>query len=325
MSEGAVPEVDEPEENLRALQVHAARRYYIDDVSKVQISEELGVSRFKVARLLQQAKQSGVVTIHIDETGRKNPELGSRLRQHLGLDHVTVIDAIGDPEMIRQHVGKAAAQILGATLQAGEVLGLAWGRTLAAMSTVLPPLPQIDVVQLTGAIGANINDSPVEIIRRAALRAGGTARPIFAPLVVQDPATAQALRSHPNVAAATQMFDKVTTAVVSVGSWDPPDSQLFRMIGAEERAALRQAGVRGEVASLLVSDDGQLVSPEFQARCLTVTMAQMRAIPRVIAAAGGAHKALAVMAVVRAGLCTELIADKSLAEAILALPPLEPR
>ena len=266
-----------------------------------------------------------MVTINIDANGLMNPEMANRLRDHLGLDRVTVVETSGDADAVRRHVGEAAAHVLGTTLQPGEVLGLAWGRTLSAMSAALPPLPRMDVVQLTGAIGANINDSPVEIIRRAALRSGGTARPIFAPLVVQDATTAEALRRHPNVAAAMQLFDTVTTAVVSVGSWDPPDSQLLRTIGEKESATLRDAGVRAEVASLLVSDDGRLVSPEFQARCLTVTLEQMHAIPRVIAAAGGAQKARAVAAIVRAGLCTELVADRALAEAALALPAISTR
>ena len=79
------------------------------------------------------------------------------------------------------------------------------------------------------------------------------------------------------------------------------------------------------MASLLVSHDGRLVSPEFQARCLTVTLEQMHAIPRVIAAAGGAQKARAVAAIVRAGLCTELVTDRALAEAALALPAISTR
>jgi DNA-binding transcriptional regulator LsrR (DeoR family) len=307
-----------PLDQERALQVHAARRYYLDDASKVQIGHELGVSRFKVARLLEQAKASGVVTISIDADGVRNPELSARLCQRLGLKHVTVVESSGDAASVRRHVGRAAAQVLGETLHPGEVLGLAWGRTLNEMSAALPPLPQIDVVQLTGAVGTNIDDSPVEIVRRVALRAGGTARPIFAPLIVQDATTADALRKQPEVAAAMYLFDYVTTAVVSVGSWDPPDSQLFRSIGDDGTEALGRAGARAEVASLLVDDEGRLVSPEFQSRCLTITFEQMHAVPRVIAVAGGAQKALAVSAIVRAGLCTELVTDRALAEAVLA-------
>lgn len=312
-------------EGERALQVHAARRYYLDDASKVRIADELGVSRFKVARLLEQARESGVVTISINAAGLLDPGLSERLRDHVGLTSTTVIDTSGDAEAVRRQIGEAAANLLAKTLTAGEVLGLGWGRTLRAMSAALPPLPPLDVVQLTGAIGTNLDESPVEIVRRVALRSGGTARPIFAPLVVDDPRTAEALRSQPDVADALRLFDSVTTAVVSVGSWDPPDSQLLNAIGDIERRALQEAGIRAEVASLLVSDDGRLVAPEFQARCLTIGFDQLRAVPRIIAAAGGQQKALAVAAVIRAGLCTELVTDRALAQALLALPAIRQR
>lgn len=304
----------------RALMVLAARRYYVDDASKVQIADELGVSRFKVARLLEQARATGVVTITIQADGLHHPDLAARVRDHLGLREVTVVEAGDDADAVRRHVGEAAADLLGRTLRAGEVLGLAWGRTLTAMSAAMPPLPRVDVVQLTGAIGTDLDESPVEVVRRVALRSGGTARPLFAPLVVDDPRTAAALRRQPDVAAALRMYDDVTTAVVSVGSWEPPDSQLLRTIGDDERRALLDAGVRAEVASLLVSDEGTLVAPHFQDRCLTIGVEQMRAIPRVVAAAGGAQKARAVAAIVRAGLCTELVTDRALAEALLDLP-----
>ncbi|MBD3781077.1 MULTISPECIES: sugar-binding domain-containing protein [unclassified Cellulomonas] len=319
MSEEADARGSSPDE--RGLMVLAARRYYVDDVSKVQIAQEMGLSRFKVARLLEQARAEGVVTITVHADGLRDPALAARLREHLGLAEVTVVESGGDADAVRRQVGEAAAQVLSATLRPGEVLGLAWGRTLTAMSAALPPLPRVDVVQLTGAIGTDLAESPVEIVRRVALRSGGVARPIFAPLVVDDARTAAALRRQPDVAAALQMFGSVTTAVVSVGSWDPPDSQLLRTIGEDERQALLEAGVRAEVASLLVSDDGHLVAPGFQDRCVTIAYEQMRAVPRIVAAAGGARKARAVAAIVRAGLCTELVTDRALAEALLALPP----
>jgi DNA-binding transcriptional regulator LsrR (DeoR family) len=308
----------------RGLMVQAARRYYVDDASKVQIATELGISRFKVARLLEQARASGLVTITIHADGVRDPELAEAVRAHLGLREVTVVETSGDRDAVRHEVGRAAAENLAATLRPGEVLGLAWGRTLTAMSAALPTLPKVDVVQLTGAIGADLEESPVEVVRRTAVQSGGTARPIFAPLVVDDARTAAALRRQPDVAAALRMFGSITTAVVSVGSWDPPDSQLLRTIGDDEWRRLLDVGVRGEVASLLVSDDGELVAPDFQDRCVTIEFAQMRAIPRIVAAAGGAQKARAVAAVARARLCTELVTDRALAEAVLALPRVSP-
>ena len=42
-----------------------ARLFYFDGRSKVQIADELGISRFKVARLLELARASGIVRISV--------------------------------------------------------------------------------------------------------------------------------------------------------------------------------------------------------------------------------------------------------------------
>ena len=46
-----------------------ARRYYVDGRSKVEIADEFNLSRFKVARLLEAARSSGMVRIEIGYPG----------------------------------------------------------------------------------------------------------------------------------------------------------------------------------------------------------------------------------------------------------------
>ena len=300
----------------------AARRFFLEDRSKVEIGNELGMSRFKVARLLEQARASGVVTITVHDSGMPVPALAGRLCRHLGLTNAVVVEAGSAPDDVRSAVGTAAARLLGETLGADEVVGLSWGRTLAAMSASLPELPRVTVVQLTGAAGVNLEDSPVEIVRQVALRSGGSAYPIFAPLVVDDAAMAVGLRRQPGVAAAFALFEHLTVAVVSVGSWDPPDSQLFSYFPIKERNDLCERGVVAEVVATLIADDGSWPAPEMADRSVAIPGEKLRRVPRIIAAAGGADKTRAVRAAVLAGLCTELVTDRSLAEAVLALPPL---
>jgi DNA-binding transcriptional regulator LsrR (DeoR family) len=43
-----------------------ARRHYLEGQSKRAIAEELGLSRFQVARSLQKARESGLVRITVD-------------------------------------------------------------------------------------------------------------------------------------------------------------------------------------------------------------------------------------------------------------------
>ena len=52
-----------------------ARRYYLEGRTRVQIAEEFGISRFKVARELDEALSSGMVEITIHNPGSIDLEL----------------------------------------------------------------------------------------------------------------------------------------------------------------------------------------------------------------------------------------------------------
>ncbi len=297
-----------------------ARRFYLDDASKVEIAREFGLSRFKVARLLEQARSSGIVTITLDDGGIPDDVLSERLRTHLELAECIVVDSQGDEAERRRHVGGAAAALLTGTLLPGDVLGLAWGRTITAMTSELRSLPAVSVVQLTGVVGSDPTESPVEVVRRASQRAGGNARSIFAPLLLDDAATAAALRRQNDVAEAMRLFGRVTVAVVAIGSWDPPTSQFKEILSEADLADLDHLGVEAEVAAILLDGAGRLVGADFAERCLSISAAQLRAIPRVIAVVAGEPKARAVLAVAQAGLLSSLVTDRALAEAVLEIP-----
>ncbi|WP_208603524.1 hypothetical protein [Rhizobium multihospitium] len=69
-----------------------ARRSYIEQQTKSQIADELGISRFKVARLLDTALADGIIRIEINDQGDINTELAEKLRQKFGLKAALVLD-----------------------------------------------------------------------------------------------------------------------------------------------------------------------------------------------------------------------------------------
>src|ERR687897_213523 len=68
------------------------RRYFLDGRSKVEIAEEFGFSRFKIARLIDAARESGLVRIEIRHQGEIDVDLSARLRDRYGLQHAVVMD-----------------------------------------------------------------------------------------------------------------------------------------------------------------------------------------------------------------------------------------
>src|SRR5919112_3247053 len=117
-----------------------ARRYYLDGRSKVEIAEEFGLNRFKVARLLDLARESGLVRIEIRYEGEIDVDLSARLQERFGLQHSIVVDSPDDDVLsLREHVGRAAAELLAEVITPQDVLGLAWARSVSAMARMLPP------------------------------------------------------------------------------------------------------------------------------------------------------------------------------------------
>lgn len=301
----------------RSLMAAVARAHYLQDRSRVDISESLGISRFKVARLLARAREEGLVTIDIHDWGLPDVELGLRLQERLGLAHCQVVRSHGDDETVRRQIGAVAARALGETLREDEVLGVTWGRTLTATAGQLQHLPRLSVVQLTGFVAGDLASSPIEVVRQASQRSGGDVHPIFSPLIVDDRDTAQSLRRHPDIRSAIELFPAVTTALLSVGAWNPPDSQIRDVLAIDDLTNALSKGCIADIAGILIKDDGTLVDPAFQERCVNISYEQLQNVPRVVAVAGGAAKADAIRTVSRVGLITELFTDHTLAEAIL--------
>jgi DNA-binding transcriptional regulator LsrR (DeoR family) len=301
------------------LTASVARRYYLDGRSKVEIAEEFSLSRFKVARLLEDARASGIVRIEIGHPGTVDVELSGRLMTALGLTHCVVTDTPDDhPASLRDHLGGAAAELLAEIVAPDDVLGLSWARSVSSMATALTELAPVPVVQLTGALARSvIDDSSIELVRDVARVSGGPAYFFYAPMTVPDAATARALRRQPEVARALAAIPSVTVAVAGVGAWEPEQSTLYDAIGEVERSELGRRGVVADVSGVIIDAEGRTVPAVLSDRMIGITYDQMRAVPEVIGIVYGAAKAQAVLASVRAGLVNSLVTHSTLARALI--------
>jgi DNA-binding transcriptional regulator LsrR (DeoR family) len=296
-----------------------ARRYYLDGRSKVEIAEEFALSRFKVARLLDDARASGMVRIEIGHPGTVDVDLSSQLMAALGLTHCVVTDTPeDDPASLREHLGGAAAELLTEVVTPDDVLGLSWARSVSAMATALRSLATVPVVQLTGALARpGVDDSSIELVREVARVSGGPAYFFYAPMAVPDAATARALRRQPEVARAFSRIGSVTIALAGVGAWAPEQSTLYDATSEPERDALAERGVCAEISGVLVDAAGQPVRSALTDRMIGITAAQMRAVQEVIAIVYGRAKVGAVLAAVRGGMVNSLVTHSTLAVALI--------
>jgi len=108
----------------RAVMASLARRFYLDDVSKTELAAEFAMSRFRVARLLQQARETGLVTITINDGSDELDVLSEQLREHLLLDECVVVTAGSTEVDNRRRLARAAAVEMKRHIRAGDLVGL---------------------------------------------------------------------------------------------------------------------------------------------------------------------------------------------------------
>lgn len=297
-----------------------ARRYYLEDRSKTQIAEETGLSRFKVARILDQARDLGLVRVSVQLPARIEPDLSSRLRERFGLRRSIVVDCVEQsPAHQREELSRVAADLLAELVEAEDVLGLTCSRTIALASSALTRLAPCPVVQLSGTLaGPDVEAGSVESVRRAAFIGGGKAYPMYAPMVLPDPATTRALAGQPAIRQALDQFGHVSVAMVAIGAWEPEFSTVWESVSAEERTEAAERGAVGEIAARLFDASGAAVRTGLDERVLGVRIDQLRDIPEVIGLAYNVGRAPAVRALLTGGVVDSLVCDDVLARALLA-------
>lgn len=297
----------------------AARRYYLDGRSKVDIAAELGVSRFKVARLIDEALSSGLVRVTIGHDGDLDVDLALTLQDHLGLRRALVMREVhGRADERRDKLGSLAARWLQEELSDGDVLGIPWSRTIAAMVRSLTWLPRVEVVQLCGAQPTAVGDpSAVEVVVEAARLAGTRGHVFYAPQIVDDAPAARALLRQSQVRDALEACRLVTTAVVGLGTWAPGTSTIYDQCTPADRAEVSSVGAVGELAGIFFDAQGRIVYPQLAQRLVTVSARDLQAIPDLTAVVSGVDKLEAVRAALAGQLVHGLIVDTPLARALL--------
>lgn len=311
------PREDEARHTL-ALAATVARRHYLHGESRVEIAQLLGLSRFKVARLLELAREEGIVRIEIVEPDHGATRLAEQVRARWGTRECVVVPTHDAAPAAREEVGRAGAELLARLLSPDDVLGLPWSRSVHAMVNGLTTLPAVPIVQLSGALATDSEDSSsVDLVRRAARIAQGGRHVFFAPLVMPDAEAAEAVRRDPAVRDTLALASTVTVAMVGVGAWLPGQSTIFDVVDEATRRSVEKAGVVGETAGVFFDAEGRTVRVPLTRRIIAVSAEQLLAVPTVVASCHQVRRVPALRAALAGGIVDALVVTLDVAEELV--------
>lgn len=181
--------------------------------TKIEIAEELGVSRFKVARLIDEAIEQDYVRFIFPKQQAMDEEIANNLRKKFHLEDAIVLSVAESwttQEELNHKLGEVTAEYLMQSLHEGMKVGIAWGRVLSSTVSKLSKLPPLDVVQLSGVHpGIEFSQGPIDLIHKIAAISQGKAHPMYVPMWVDDEELAARLAGDPAVLDTQQYYSQL--------------------------------------------------------------------------------------------------------------------
>jgi DNA-binding transcriptional regulator LsrR (DeoR family) len=283
------------------LALKAAQLYYMQDLTMDAIGDELKVSRSSVSRLLQMAKDRGIIEFKL----------------HPPEDGPTTIDRL-------DRVALSAARMLTNFFYSGMTMGVAWGSTTAAVSRNLVPRPLRGsrVVQLNGA--GNTFTTGVtfsgEILRRFGEAYGSNVEQFPVPAFFDNPAAKEMLWKERSTKRILDIQARMDVALFGLGASNSEvPSQVYTAgyLSPADLKALDGEGIVGDIATVFYRADGSSNDIDINKRSTGPGLDVIRSVPRRICVIAGVNRLPSLRGAMAGKYISDLIIDDGTAQALL--------
>lgn len=310
-----------PEDRTRLL-VEVAQRYWEQGRTQEDIGHELHLTRWKVGRLLEEARAEGIVQITVVHPRARRRDLEAELQARFGLQDCVVVPAPAGAADGSTHVALAAADLLRSRGRTLRTLGVSWGNTLQEVAAVLPVgwTSGLEVVQVNGNLSRSVRPTTAADVALSIARSGhGRATLLPLPAIVEHASTRTALYAESSVRETLARARAADALLFSLGALSP-ESVLVQSgaVTPAELERLGAAGACGDVLGHYLTPDGEIADADLEARTVGLTLEDLRSASQTIAVAAGPAKAAVLAAALTSGLCSVLVTDEDAAGRALA-------
>ncbi|HIW71123.1 MAG TPA: sugar-binding transcriptional regulator [Candidatus Levilactobacillus faecigallinarum] len=299
-----------------------AKLYYQANQSQNQIAQQLGISRPTVSRLLQFARQQGLVRIQIVDPMQDVQTLETALHRAYDVEaHVvpTQLTAAGD---LLNTVGQYAARYLESIVVEHDIVGIGWGKTIYAIGKSLQPdtLTGVEVVQLKGGVSYSTEHTyAYESIDAFANAFHAVPQYLPLPVIFDHQQTKELVEAERHIQYLLELGRKANVAIFSAGTVRST-ARVFQLeyLQPDEKHYLQQHAV-GDIFSRYIDKNGEIVDEELNRRTIGIDLADLRKKDHSILVAAGDAKVPAVDAALSGGYANCLIIDQHAAARLLKL------
>lgn len=304
--------------------VKAAWLYHVEGLTQEQIAEQMSLSRVKVMRILAECLAEGLVTTRINQIAATQVALERQLEKRFGFASAVVFPSSVSAEGLEKGLSHAVADVLDQVMMPGMTLAVGSGATLFRSLRHLEPRALGDgaIIGLVGALPHSGWINPSSVAMRLGERFGVESYQITAPILVDDEGLAEMLWRQKSLRDLRARAMSADVAVLTVGD-QSPEATVFRhgLIPAEHFDLLSGAGAVANILCRFINSDGREVDHPINRCVMSLKLAEVARIPRIVLAAAGGHRLAAIRAAIRAVPVSVFVTDEDCAGALIAGQP----
>lgn len=307
----------------QALLLRAAWLYFIEEQTQATIADALGLSRFRVNRMLAEARASGLVRVEVTTPMASCVALERRAMETFGLRDAVVVPSPLMPDGTHAMIGAGLARYMSAQIADPHlnIFGFGWGQTMREMLRYMRPVPRPEcrIVTLLGALPRSSEENAIDIIGKIGRLLSAERYYMTAPIYTDTPEARYVLTGQQFYASVLDLILRTDVACFAAG--DMSDASLLirhalpKGVTADDLVA---AGAVGDFLGTFIDIDGVAVDHPVNRQLVGPGLADLAAMKTLVMASGGPGKVDVVTGALRTGLVHVLVTDEATMSAVLA-------
>ncbi len=299
-----------------------ARLCYVDCIPQRIVAEMFNISQAKVSRLLNLARERGIVRIEVSDYNPRCVDVENELKKRFGLQDVIVlktVDFANTEKMIRQ-VGYFGSEQIARYLLPNMTVGISGGRTLMYVVDELQKkktLERLTVVQLMGNVGAKPYKFDSSELGRKLSANNSVFLALNTPIFVRDKMLKKKLLAHKQLKSVMKLYSQIDVALVGIGTLESSIFTTSGVITKQEFAELRQNGAVGEICGHFFDREGRECKSILKDCVISIELKVLRKIPKIFAVVCSGEKRDAILGAIRGRFINSLLIDDMEARKLL--------
>ena len=296
-----------------------AELYYNQGKTQSEIAKHFETNRFRVAKLLQDARTEQIVEIKVNHSNERDTILENELKKHyptlrkaivVNTRYSAYIDGV-------LQLGKAGATYLQKLLKPETVIGITWGKTVySAVSQLVSAVHNpVTAVQLTGYMkSSNPAVDSRELVRTVASVYNCNYYYLDAPIYIRNQKILSILYEEPTIRETMKQMKQMDVILSGIGSRSslPLANPIFKeyLTGTDKIA---EKDCIGSLYGYVLNRSGTLADIELNQKRMGASFEDIMNVPHRIVIANGRPKAECISRALEQSLFNELIIDSDTA------------